>query len=373
MHNDARGHTPIRLLVTLLLVALALVVPSVTETAGSVSGQKRAAAEDRAPVWPLPPAQPRIRYVTSYHGSSDFGTKKPSAWKRLLLGPADGPERPADTMVKPYGIAVTRDGIIYVTDTATRRVFKFDVELKSLSFTGASGAGKLVKPTGIAVDTDGRVFVADSTLRRVFAYDAEGNLAMAIGQEDEFANPSGLAIDQTNHWLYVADTSRHAIRCYSTVDGSLVRTIGKRGATSGTFNFPTNLFVDGRGRLYVTDTMNFRLQVFDSAGNFISTFGTQGDTPGTLNRPKGVGVDSEGHIYVVDTSFNNFQIFDDTGRLLLFVGSGGTGPGEFLLPAGLYVDNNDRIYVADQGNSRVQVFQYLRGATTGESPAAPGS
>jgi len=371
MNNDARGHTPVRLLVTLLLVAVALVVPSVTETAGSVSGQKGVALEDRAPVWPLPPAQPRIRYVTSYHGSSDFRAKKPSAWKRLLLGPADGPERPAETLVKPYGIAATPDGIIYVTDTATRRVFRFDLEHKSVSFTGASGPGKLVKPTGIAVESDGRVFVADSTLRRVLAYDPSGSLSMAIGQEAEFENPTGLAVDQASHRLYVVDTARHTVRCYSTVDGAFVRTIGSRGTEPGAFNFPTNLFVDRLGRLYVTDTMNFRLQVFDRDGRFVSTFGTQGDTPGTLNRPKGIGVDSEGHIYVVDTSFNNFQIFDEAGRLLLFVGSGGSGPGEFILPAGLYVDGNDRIYVADQGNSRVQVFQYLPVTRAGGPAAVP--
>ncbi len=365
MYSDIRRLVPgPRVLVATALVAAALVRPSVTaKTVKPATGQGRQTATSEAPVWPLPPAQPRIRYVASYHGASDFNVKKPSAWKRLLLGPADGPERQAETMIKPYGIAVTPDGIIYVTDTAARRVFRFDIELKTVSFIGTTGNGKLVKPVGIAVDADGRVFVADATLKRIFAYDAGGNLTMAIGQENEFENPAGLAVDPTHHRLYVADTPRHEIRCYSTADGSLERTIGRRGTTPGTFNFPTNLFVDRVGRLYVTDTMNFRLQIFDVEGNVVGTFGTQGDTPGTLNRPKGVGVDSEGHIYVADTSFNNFQVFDEAGRLLLFVGSGGNAPGEFMLPAGLYVDSSDRIYVADQGNSRIQVFQYLRAMT----------
>jgi DNA-binding beta-propeller fold protein YncE len=318
------------------------------------------AAATRPLVWPLPPDQPRIRYVTSYHGVADFKTKKPGRWKSMLLGEEDASLKPSETMVKPYGIAVSGDGRVYVSDTAARRVFAFDPDAKTVSFVGESGTGKLTKPIGVAVDDDGKVFVADATLNRVFAYGPDGAVTLAIGHEGELKSPSGLAADRVNKRVYVADAALHHVLCYSTDDGTLLKTIGQRGPEPGNFNFPTNLFVDKKGQLYVTDTMNFRVQVFDADGHVLHGFGTQGDTGGSLNRPKGVGVDSDGHIYVADTSFNNFQVFDDQGRLLLFVGSAGHDPGEFLLPAGLYVDARDRIYVADQGNSRVQVFQYLK-------------
>jgi len=349
--------------IAVVLVAAAVWRPPFGATASAAarpSTQRTAAA---APVWPLPPAEPRIRYIASYRGADDFKTKKPSRWARLLLGPDETANRPSEMLIKPYGLAVTPDGRLIVTDTAARRVFVFDLERRTVSFLGDAGAGKVIKPVGVAADGDGRVFVADATLKRVFAYDPSGSVVLAIGQEGEFASPAGLAVDRANHRLYVADTGAHHVRCYSTVDGSLIRTIGARGTAPGSFNFPTNVFVDRRGRLYVTDTMNFRLQIFDPDGRFAGGFGTQGDVPGTLNRPKGVGVDSDGDIYVADTSFNNFQVFDGDGRLLLFVGSGGSAPGEFMLPAGLYVDARDRIYVADQGNSRVQVFQYLHSRT----------
>lgn len=351
----------LRVMIATAILAAVLARPALEATDDRPAADQRdGTAVSGVPVWPLPPAQPRVRYISSYHGIDDFQTKKPSAWKRMLLGPDEQADHSADMMIKPYSIAVSPDGRVYVTDTAARRVFVFDAESKTVSFLGGSGQGKLAKPVGIATDADGQVFVSDATSKRVFAYDAKGTLRMAIGQEGEFENPAGLAIDRTAHRLYVADTARHEIRCYSTVDGAFERTIGGRGMTPGTFNFPTNLFVDRGGRLYVTDTMNFRLQIFDKDAKFMGAFGEQGDTPGTLNRPKGVGVDSEGHVYVADTSFNNFQIFDETGHLLLIVGAGGHAPGEFMLPAGLYVDAKDRIYVADQGNSRVQIFQYLK-------------
>jgi DNA-binding beta-propeller fold protein YncE len=332
--------------------------------AGAPAGEKKPpAAAPRAPVWPLPPEQPRIRYVATYHGIEDFHPKQKSAWKSLFFG-EDGTRRPdSDSLVKPYGVAVSGSGRIYVTDTAARRVFVFDIERKTVTYLGEQGAAKLTKPIGVAVDSEGRVFVADGTLNRVFGYGPDGNMVMAIGRDGDFDSPSGLAADATHKRLYVADARKHQVLCYSTEDGSPIATIGRRGGEPGEFNYPTNLFVDAEGRLFVSDTLNFRIQIFDAAGKFLSTFGTLGDSPGTFNRPKGVGVDREGHIYVADSSFSNFQIFDAGGQLLLHVGTAGHGLGEFFLPAGLCIDGRDRIYVADQGNARIQVFQYLRAAS----------
>ena len=323
------------------------------------AGQKKKApaAAKTELVWPLPPEQPRIRYLATYRGFADF-KQKTSRWIRLLLGPDQ--MRTVEALVKPYGVTAAPNGRVYVTDTAVRKVFVFDPTAKTVGFVGESGVGRVVKPIGVAADDDGRVFVADATLNRVFGYGPDGALAIAIGREGELENPSGLALDRKLKRIYVADATKHQVLCYSAADGAFIRAIGERGVDPGQFNFPTNLFVDQQSRLYVADTMNFRVQVFDAEGKVLTTFGSQGDTAGKLNRPKGVGVDSEGHIYVADASFNNFQIFDAEGALLLFVGLAGGGPGEFFLPAGLFVDDRDRIYVADQGNARVQVFEYIK-------------
>lgn len=348
------------------LIAAAAYAAVVT---GAASGMLHAApgggkvdkpAKGPAPlVWPLPPEKPRVKFLSTYSGAADF-SKKPGRWKTALLGNSTEPAAP-DAFVKPYAVAVAQDGRIYVTDTAARRVFVVDRERRKLTFIGDRGNAALTKPVGIAVDGVGTVFVADATLKRVFAYAPDGTFTTAIGKEGEFDSPTGLAIDRTRKVLYVVDSSRHQIVAYSLVDGTRLRTIGRRGGEAGEFNFPTNICVDALGRLYVADTLNFRVQIFDEHGTFVRMFGTLGDAPGTFNRPKGIAVDSEGHIYVVDSAFDNFQIFDAEGQLLLFVGHGGAEAGQFLLPAGLYIDDRDQIFVADQGNSRVQVFQYVRG------------
>jgi len=349
-----------RLIPGVLIVTMVTVPVMAGDQTKPPRGKAAADAVERLPVWPLPPEPARIRYVTSFQGVADFSTKKPPRWKSAFFGEDPSGARLPDALVKPYGVAVSPAGLVYVTDTASRRVFVFDQERRTVAFLGDKEPGKLSKPTGIAVGPDGSVFVADATLNRVFVYGPDSRLTVAIGREGELESPAGLAIDGERGLLYVADSKKHQVFCYSTADGAAVRTIGRRGGEPGEFNFPTNLFVDRDGHLFVTDTLNFRIQSFNPDGTLLNVFGTLGDTPGSLNRPKGVGVDGEGHVYVADSSFNNFQIFDQAGQLLLFVGSVGSGPGEFLLPAGLFIDRMNRIYVVDQGNARVQVFQYLR-------------
>ena len=358
-HRPSRQIIRARLLIAAALLLLIAGRPAL-EAQGSGKKGKRAAAAPETLVWPLPPEPPRIRYVMTYHGADDFDTKKPSRWKTLLLGPDESSLRRPETMIKPYGIAVAPDGRVFVTDTAARRVFAFDPELRKVAFIGEQGNGRLTKPIGVAVDEQGRVFVADATLGRVFAYSPDGSLALAIGHEGEFKNPSGLAIDRLNKRLYVADASKHQIGCYSTLDGTPVRTIGQRGTGPGQFNFPTNITRRADGRLYVTDTMNFRVQVFDPDGAFLSQFGRLGDAAGDFDKPKGIAVDSAGHIYVVEGINDAVQVFDESGRLLLAFGESGSGDGQFWLPSGIAIVN-DIVYVADSANRRVQVFQYLKG------------
>lgn len=311
-------------------------------------------------IYPAPPEEPRLVYLGSYKGESDF--KKKSFLDRIL-----GQDQPSAMLQKPYGVAAYGDKI-YVTDTQQSVVFVFDLKERKVSFIGYQGLGKLILPTGVAVTTDGTVFVSDSKQKRVFGYDANGNLQLALGEKNEFKNPAGLAVNNALGRLYVVDSFGHMVHVYST-KGQPLFTFGSRGDKDGQFNFPSNAAVDGRtGNIYVVDTQNFRVQVFDKDGKFIRSFGKIGDVPGTFTRAKGIGIDSEGHVYVADAAFDNVQIFDDKGQLLLYIGAAGHDPGYFWLPAGVTVDEKDRVYVVDSFNYRVQVFQYLSEKWKKENP-----
>lgn len=314
-------------------------------------GCGRAAVQEPLLLYPLPPDEPRIKYVRTYRGEIDFVKE---GFFDLIFG-----KPPAPRLSKPYGVSARGDKI-YVTQTGAASVAVIDTKEQKISYIGDMGStGRLAMPIGVAVAPSGMLIVSDSKLKKVFVYDEAGNFKGAIGKKDDFEAPSGIAINAELGRIYIVDSYGHRVSVYS-LQGEPLFKFGRRGHDDAEFNFPTGIAIDRRnGNVYVVDTQNFRVQVFDKDGKFLRNFGTVGDTPGSFARPKGIGIDSEGHVYVTDAAFDNFQIFDETGRVLLYIGSAGSRPGYFQLPAGLYVDENDRIYVVDQLNRRVQVFQYL--------------
>ena len=301
-------------------------------------------------IWPSPPEPPRIKYITDYTGAAQSS----SVAKDIILG-----TQSASVMKKPMGVYVDPEGKIYVTDTAAANVFIIDSVTKKSTSLGAMGVKSLYKPIGVSTDSKGRIFVADSQTDVVSVFSPTGALVAKIEPDEPFKQPTGLAVDRKNNRLYVTDTHSHSIKVFDTETFKQVATVGGRGKGEGRFNFPSHITVDNDGKLYVVDTMNGRVQIFDRDGKFIRAFGQFGDAPGMFARSKGVGVDSEGHIYVVDSAFNNVQIFDQEGRALLYFSGYGTGRGQMILPAGAAVDKDDNIYVVDSWNQRVEKFEYL--------------
>lgn len=301
-------------------------------------------------VWPLPPDEPRIKYVDYIASSVDIGKK--GGLSEAIFG-----EESVDLFVKPYGVAADTAGRVYVTDVG--RVWVIDLQNKDYYFLGDEpGIGRVSRPIGVATASDGRVFVTDISADRVFVY-KDRKVIAAIGEEGEFESASGVAVDEKKGLIYVVDSRKHIINVYSLSNYRKIRTIGKRGHEKGELNFPTNIALDSAGRLYVVDTGNFRVQVFDSEGNLIRTYGQIGDLPGTFTRPKGIAIDSEDHIYIVDSAFQNVQIWDKDWQFLMAFGDAGIEPGKFSLPAGIAIDREDRIYVVEQINKRIQIFQYM--------------
>jgi len=319
-----------------------------------ISGCAGPKAKEVELYWPLPPEQPRIKWVRWIRGEKDV---KVETAKEKFLRYVLGEESRSTWLVKPYGVHVS-GGRLYVSDTAAGKVAVFDFVEKRFFYLGEAGAGFLSKPVGITTDREGYIYVTDTVQDRAIVYKRDGKFSHAIGDSHQFERPGGIAVNDTLGRIYVVDIKRHHIQVFNK-NGQFLFEFGKRGNADGEFNFPINIYIDKYGEIYVNDSANFRVQIFDADGNFLSKFGTLGDNPGQFARPKGIAVDSEGHIYVADAAFNNVQIFNREGQLLLFFGHMGHGPGGFWLPATVAIDENDKIYVADQYNRRVNVFQFM--------------
>ena len=321
------------------------------------------APEGRRILFPQPPEVPRFMYAGQLVGESNFrvpGAEQRGAFERFwraLIG-LDAAEARPTVLQRPVAGSVDESGRIYVTDASRQAVFVFDEKVgELLVWEKARGLTPFASPVGVAPGPDGGIFVADAELGFVAQLDRSGNPVREIGST-LLKRPAGIARDAEQKLLYVADTHAHDVKVFDE-QGRLVQLIGRRGEGNGEFNFPTHVAF-ARGELYVTDTMNSRIQVFNAGGELLERkFGERGLYVGNLVRPKGVAVDDEGHVYVVESYYDHLLVFSRGGQFLLPIGGTGQEAGRFFLPAGVWVDGRNRVFVADMFNGRVIVFQFL--------------
>ncbi|MDH5800050.1 MAG: 6-bladed beta-propeller [Gammaproteobacteria bacterium] len=305
-------------------------------------------------VWPESPSPARIVYRGYIHRKEDLGITRSllERVKGLLFGES------TLTVVKPMDVLVTGQSV-YVADPGVGGVHHFDEAGAGHEVVRMENDQALPSPVALALGDD-RIYVSDPTLG-VLHFSEKSQVARLYPLSEKPKQATGLAYNRRTKVLFVSDTAEHHIKVYDE-SGKLMRVLGRRGDVDGQFNFPTYLWLDQQENLYVSDSLNFRVQVFSSNGEFKYKFGQAGNATGYQARPKGIAVDRLGHIYVVDSLFHVVQVFDAGGRFLLNFGTQGSDFGEFWLPTGIFIDTiSNAIYIADSYNKRVQVFRYVGG------------
>lgn len=380
------------LAIGLALAALLLALP-----ADSYAKKKKKKTEESAPqkksaqidhsridtsklVWPLPPDIPRIKFMQEVIGE-DKPTpppdqtapkkKKKQSWMDRVAGiqttDSGAPKQELKHFLgKPYGVSGDSKGRIYVADSFVSAVFIYDFEKHETKLLRNGIEAKFAAITGITVDAADRVFVSDSEMHRIAVFSPNWKIDNYFGA-DELKRPTGVAVDDENRFVYVVDTEKQNVAVFDADSFKFLRTVGGPPKSvgdedPGTFSKPTNVAVDKEGNVYVTDTLNNRVQIFDADGKFISMFGKAGDGPSYFARPKGIAIDPDGHIWVAESFMNRVQIYDREGHLLAYFGSGGSLPGQFGVPTGVYVDKQNRAFVTEQLRGRLQVFRYITDA-----------
>lgn len=324
-------------------------------------------------VWPPPPEVARVKFAFSFAADADLDTSGWAAFTRFLFGDK------GIALTHPMGLAVSRDGQrLYIADFEGHQVLLADFKKKSLD--RFSRQEYFAAPFNVALDEDENVYVADSALRRVLVFNKTGERLLVFGKE--LVRPTGLALDQKRKILYVADpanveSQEHRVRAYS-LDGKYLRDVGGgRGPAEGQFHFPVYLALDGAGNLYVADTMNFRVQVFDPEGRVIQTHGEAGVGVGAFSRMKGMAFDGFGNLYVVDADASVVQMFNPKFEPLMYFG-GYVPLVEYLQsPTCIAIDpRNNRIYVCNVQYARINVYDLVNtkagdSVAPAERPAPP--
>ncbi len=226
------------------------------------------------------------------------------------------------------------DGNILVLEPHFARVDHFTPAGQLLGQWGARGtnAGQFQMPCAVAVNSRGEVFVSEyDQVERIQKFRLELEPAPAgLPSSKGTAGPAPL--------------------------GRFLLSFGKPGTAPGELNRAEGLGVDAQDRLYVADSCNHRIQVFDADGRFLRAFGQAGSGPGELSYPYDVCVDGAGRVVVCEFGNSRLQVFDAGGRSLEIIGGPGAAPGRFANPWSVALDSHGNLYVADTQNHRVQKF-----------------
>jgi hypothetical protein len=217
-------------------------------------------------------------------------------------------------------VTTAADGTIWVTDrcgnsgaggatcagasAAVDPIFQFEPSGKLVK---SFGAGIFVSPHKLTLDDGGNLWMADNGGHQVFKMTRDGRVLLTLGKKgiagsgnDEFDAPTEVAI-APNGDIFVADGhtgggtavgNARIVKFDKT--GKFIKAWGKKGMGLGEFDVPHTLAFDSRGRLFVGDRHNNRIQIFDQNGTFLDEW-TQ------FGRPSGIAITSDDTIYVADS------------------------------------------------------------------------
>jgi sugar lactone lactonase YvrE len=286
--------------------------------------------------FPPPPDEPRLQFLTAFSSEKEFRGGEEKSLMMFLTGAKPMPKE----IGKPYGGAASGKRF-FVCDTAVGAVLVMDLQTRRFGVLESQGEGALKLPLNITADSDGTCYVADTGREQVVIFDKSGNYVATIGKQGEM-KPRDVALSPDR--VYVADLLKHNVHVFEKATRKWVMDIPQSGDqtnhTRGLFT-PTNVALDSKGRLYVSDSGAFRVQVYDRDGAYVRSIGEMGDGQGQFARVKGVAVDRSDRLYAVDAMSQVVQIFDPNGKLLTWFGEPGTEKVIQNLPAKVFVDYED--------------------------------
>ncbi len=254
------------------------------------------------------------------------------------------------------GVDVDKNNNVWVFNRGAHPVIQFDKDGNMLQAWSEvpvkTSHGMRVAPDGNiwAVDVKGHAVLKFDTLGRVLGVIAQpGNRNGNNESKDAFNEPTSVAW-AANGDFYVSDGYQNSRVAKFGPDMIYKMQWGKKGTGDGEFNLVHDVAVDNRGRVYVADRNNNRVQVFDENGTFLAKWTGLGSPWGLYY------VARENAIYMCDGVNNRILKLNLEGQVLGVLSSYGKVPGKLDFAHHLAVDSEGSIYVAEIKNWRVSKF-----------------
>jgi uncharacterized protein (TIGR03663 family) len=276
----------------------------------------------------------------------------------------------------PRNVTIAPNGDILVLDSLNGRVQRFDATGKWLSKFGSIGGGDgqftlaayESGPGGITTDEDGNIYVTDTWGYRILKFDKDGKFLLKWGSGGQdtkgdptintqypthFYGPRAIAYEKSAGELYITDTGNKRVVVYDK-QGNFKRQFGSVGTAPGQFNEPVGIAVGPDGNLYISDLRNRRIQVVDKTGNAVREIPVPSWKEAQLSEPY-IAVNAQNEIFVSDPANAALLKFDKDGKQLTSY-SAETGV-PLSNPIGLALDTQGNLVVADAKRHSVSRFK----------------
>ena len=245
----------------------------------------------------------------------------------------------------PRGLAITKEGHLIVTEYGERCITIIDpTNGRKIMSNGQCGSSY-----GVAVSQDGCIVVTDHWNCRLLVLAVEGALIATVGSKGsqplKFHSPLDVAVDH-NGKLFVTDAQNHRVQVLNA-DLTYSHCFGSKGAQPGEFSYPQGIAIDADGMVYVADSCYHRVQKFTPEGKLLAVIDSKGEGGGRLDYPRGLCVDGNGILYVTEGGNNNtVSMFTSEGRFLGYIGD--SDGSSFENPSDIVSDKTGRLYICDK-------------------------
>lgn len=246
-------------------------------------------------------------------------------------------------------VAIDKDDNLYVFHRGKQPIAVFD---KAGKFLRGWGDREIKIAHGLRIDREGNVWTTDLGTHQIVKYSPDGKVLLTLGTRyrpgathDRFNQPADVAVSPAGD-IYVADGYGNSRVVKFSRAGKYLKEWGTKGKEPGEFNLVHDIVLDDKGRVYVGDRENERIQVFDADGKFLAQWRECGTPYGFVFQ--------QGHMLVVDGRGNQVRVLDMNGKLLTRFGQTGTDASQFLMPHGICADSQGAIYVAEGEGGRPQ-------------------
>ena len=316
-------------------------------------------------LWPPTPNKYQLEFVGVFNSEADLAISKGSQFIETVLG-EDWQQR----LSRPTSVTTMDANTVLVTEWGSGDIKVFNFSQKKTGNLFKSQSSLFINPVDIAIDDEKNILVADQEKGVITVFDRNMEYIAMIGGNFKFEKLGKIAIDSFTQTIYASDSVLNKVFAFDR-SGQLLFEIGGGENSEAKLKAPHGLAVDHEGNLYIADTGNSKIKIFDNTGNFLKNFNFKQDkVDSTLKKPWDLAFDSQGKLHIIDQESAALITFAQNGELLFatMTKEPTNHPMGLYRPNDIHIDSKDRIIITDDLNNRFSVWQVLTKAYLAENP-----